>query len=647
MNPTQIDILLYIYFQEKPYLNNLVSQFPASKADIDFVINKYCYVSGKNEVRLKSNYEVLKVNKDKPKGKNNYLYIHFLDGDLILYSKKDKQVSLLKRKYTDLTVYLLCNKLTIYNVNEKLKDYIIKADSKIDLEENTVYFATITSVYKKTVTIAIGQALGRCNDLDVEVNKLLLQSNIITSFSSIALKDCKEACASISYDMREDLTPLTTFTIDNDDTKDIDDALSIVETKDEYLLYVHIADVTEFVREKTTIDQEASKRCFSLYLPTKTIPMLPAILCEDFCSLNTSGEKLAITSQFTISKRGKVVTGFKVYKSIIKVNKNLSYSVVDKVFVGASHELANNLISLFTCYQLISKLPLFSKMLSFTDRELKYNQKKNQVVVTTDNSVSSKIIEKIMVLTNYYIACFLEENKLSFPYRVQEKPSLEKLVKCNNLLKQMALPLFGDTDKTIRRTYQQILGLKGSTLQKLLFSELLLQTQTRASYSLSAKDHYALKVSPYTHFTAPIRRYEDILVHRQVKSVLEQKRSVSLLTLKALVSQINIQEQVISRIERKTQLILATLFYQVKPQKHKAIIANSNTKGFYIKLETGVLGFVPINTLSSFYLYNSETGEFYNDQSSYRVGDEIIVDFIAPNYLDLYLDFTIHYETNY
>lgn len=324
---------------------------------------------------------------------------------------------------------------------------------------------------------------------DADENLLLREYNISEGFSNAVLDEIKDIEIDFATELsgRHDLRDLYTITIDDEETKDIDDALSYKEIEDGYQIGIHIADAAHFVKEETLLDKEACSRATTIYVPDKKIEMLPQLLSEELCSLVEGQDRLAISVIISFDNSNNIVN-YEVFESVIHVNKRLSYNEADKIC------MEDPLISkLLYIAEFIKQKRISDGAIIFNFPELKIKvneQKEISVGKYKNNSSTQMLVSEYMILANYIMAEYLYKNKIPCIYRSQEEPS-------------------------------EVLDINGSDIEKLISMFKQRRYMKKSEVSVFPNEHHGLGIKLYCQMTSPIRRYSDLVIHRQIKSYIK------------------------------------------------------------------------------------------------------------------------------
>lgn len=375
------------------------------------------------------------------------------------------------------------------------------------------------------------EIIGSKNDKNIDIISIVRQKKIPTDFSKQTKKELvfiEDQVNQNELKGRTDLSKLFTVTIDGRDSKDFDDAISIEKNGEDYDLYVHIADVSHYVKKHTALDDDAYERGNSTYLYNIVIPMLPEKLSNGICSLNPGEIRLSLTAKMTIDKKGKVIDN-NFYKAYIKSDKRLVYDDVNDFLEGDTDVFDDSVLK--------EKLGLFDELYKILKKSrenrgsIDFNSEESQIDVSETGEVlniealergpGNKMIEEFMLIANETVASLFAYMDFPFIYRIHEKPSEEKLEGFKRALNAMGYNIKGNDlhPKDFQNILKEVEGKK----EEKIINMLMLRTMKKARYANYNDIHFGLSTKFYTHFTAPIRRYPDLIVHRILKFFIENK----------------------------------------------------------------------------------------------------------------------------
>lgn len=480
----------------------------------------------------------------------------------------------------------------------------------------------------KNLEGTIVNILGHKKSKGIDITSIAYEFNLPFEFPKKALSQAKNIDQNVTnkeIESRQDFRDLLTVTIDGADAKDFDDAISIEKDKDDYILYVHIADVANYVAKGSSLDREAYKRGNSVYLLDRVIPMLPVELSNGICSLNPNVDRLTLTVRMRINKNGKVVD-YKFYESVINSDFRLVYDNVSDYLEGKDDfykddELNKNLKTMEELYKILAEKRVVRGSIDFDFPEANIILDDKGVAVDVEKverRVANKIIEEFMLVTNETVASHFGYMEMPFMYRIHEDPSEEKIAEFRKIIHNFGYKIKG---QDIHSKDLQILldEVKGKPEEQLI-STILLRSMRKAEYSAEPDIHFGLATNYYTHFTSPIRRYPDLFIHRILKNWIHGDINIKNIT--AYEKLIQETAKHCSETERKAE----SAEYEVEDMKmaeymeskigaeYEGTIVSLTNYGMYIQLE---------NTVEGLVRYESMKNDFYrfDEQKYYVIGD--------------------------
>lgn len=453
---------------------------------------------------------------------------------------------------------------------------------------------------------------------------------------------------------RKDLRKLKLVTIDGIDAKDFDDAVYCEKrAKGGWELYVAIADVSHYVRPDSVCDQEAVERGNSVYFADRVIPMLPEELSNEICSLKPNVDRLAMVCQMRLSKEGKLEQ-YEFYLAVIRSRARLTYSEVARVLEKAidTHELYPQLFELHQLYKMLHKQRAVRGALDFetTETRIIFDEKgKISQIVPVQRNDAHKIIEECMLLANVATAQFLTKHKMPVLYRVHEGPSLDKLEKLREFLRALGLRLTGGDDPS-SLDYAKLLDRIDGRPDKNLIQTVLLRSLSQAFYTPSNTGHFGLAFEAYCHFTSPIRRYPDLLVHRALCHLIQKKSAKDFHynheEFVHLGAQCSLTER---RADTATRDVIDSLKCQYLADKvgnvYPGVIVDITHFGIFVELEdVYVQGLLHITALQNdYYLFDATHHRLVGQRSGmeYRLGDPVVIQIARVSVDDREIDFVL------
>ena len=486
----------------------------------------------------------------------------------------------------------------------------------------------------------IKEIIGGKNDKNIEILSLIRAHGLPYQFSKETKKESlyvKDTVNEIELEGRKDLRDLFTVTIDGRDSKDFDDAISIEKNGENYDLYIHIADVAHYVKKGTAIDNDAYERGNSTYLFNIVIPMLPEVLSNGICSLNPNEDRLAISLKMTINDKGKVVNN-EFYESVINSDHRLVYDDVNAFLDKGDEDVYKD--------ELIKeKLRIFDELREIlnTMREkrgsIDFNFSESQIDVAEDGRVlnisnfergsGNKMIEEFMLAANETVASLFAYMDFPFIYRIHEKPKEEKIESFKKALNTMGYNIRGNDLHP--KDFQQILEeVEGKDVESVI-NILMLRTMQKAKYSEHRDMHFGLSTSFYTHFTSPIRRYPDLIVHRLVKKFIHNK--LTSLNQTSLEKTITNNADHLSMTERRSEdcerdvedLLKCKYMTRFIGDEFYGNISAITEFGIFIELDNTVEGLFMYKFSNDRYEYLEDKMKAFNTDEKifYSIGDRV------------------------
>jgi ribonuclease R len=441
---------------------------------------------------------------------------------------------------------------------------------------------------KKLPAGKVIEIIGKSGIPEIEIISIIKQFDIPLEFPDIIWQELDKLKVKEDYSKRRDLRNLLTFTIDPETAKDFDDAISFVKNGDCLYAYTHIADVAEYVKPQTEIFKEAVKRGNSYYYPKKVIPMLPEKISNNLCSLRPDEDKLTITVE-THFDFSYCIIKQTVYESVIRSNARFSYIEIDEYFAGTNKniekEIANALNEMRKLSEVLSQKRIQRGYLFFNlpEAEFFYNDDGYiQDIKRSEETESHKLIENFMLLANEYVAELLS-NKTTL-YRVHEQPDEQSVQEIITIAKLYQIPF--DRNNNSHTLIQSILqGMK--PLQHRVFDRMILRNMKKARYDIVNLGHYGLAAQKYTHFTSPIRRLCDLVVHHQIKQVFQGKGEMfSQEQLKDFAFAATQKELVADESEREVEWIFKKAFMKDKiGNTYSCVIIGLLTSSLLVELD--------------------------------------------------------------
>lgn len=501
------------------------------------------------------------------------------------------------------------------------------------------------------------EILGKADDTNVDLISILRIYDLKQNFPKVVQTEVREIPQVIhGIDGRVDLRDKEIFTIDGADTKDIDDAISLSKNEDNYLLGVHIADVSTYVRENTPLDKEASKRGTSVYLIDTVIPMLPKELSNGICSLNPNVDRYALSIDIEIDKEGNIINK-KIYKSVICSKMQMTYDNVYKVVeeneVPVGYEKFKNTLLLMKELALILINKRKSKgAIDFEIPEAKILLDENDKVIEIkprENTIANRIIEQFMVLANECIAEFFHSKEIPFIYRIHETPDEDKIEKLKIFLNNINYVVDFAEEVTPKDLQRVVEKYKGKEEEKVV-STTILRTMRLAKYSNENIGHFGLALKDYCHFTSPIRRYPDLFIHRVISNYLDkkidEKKKTKFAKLAIKFAEMSSDaEKKAEEAERELEKIkMCEYMSEHIDEEFDGIISSVTSFGIFVELANTIEGLVHVeNMKDDYYIFDEKnvimTGK--HSKKVLKIGDKVRIKVIAADKMLRRIDFEI------
>lgn len=514
--------------------------------------------------------------------------------------------------------------------------------------------------YPSRNTMAIGEiveVLGDVNDLGVDTLSIVRSYGLTEVFPEEVLTEANEVAKEpTEKDIkgRRDFRDELTITIDGEDARDFDDAISLARDKEDYILKVHIADVSHYVKQGGVIDTEAFRRATSVYFPDMVLPMLPESLSNGVCSLNPNVDRLTLSVETRFDKFGNI-KDYDLSKGVINSNYRMTYTKVAKIFDG-DKELTReykDLVPMLSEMKTLAELLLARRHdkgeLDFDLPEVQIDMDENNKIkdiYRKPRTMADRLIEQFMVVTNEVVARYAKDMELPFVYRVHESPTPEKMHSFNDFVKGIGLNLTIPEQEVEPRDVQKVLtAVKGQSMQ-IVINSLLLRSMQKAKYYERPLGHFGLALKDYCHFTSPIRRYPDLTIHRILKLVIDGKMNdKSYEFYEAFVSDSAVQSSDRERLADEAERAVDDLKkceYMSKRigEVYEGFISGVTENGFFVQLENTIEGYVSIDSLPQDNYYSDETKmAIIGKNYKYRLGQKIEIKVFRTDLLTRKIDF--------
>ncbi|NLM44862.1 MAG: ribonuclease R [Clostridiales bacterium] len=506
------------------------------------------------------------------------------------------------------------------------------------------------------------EILGHKDDVGTDILSIIRGHNLPEVFPEEVEAQANKLPDEVNEDIiknRRDLRDRIIVTIDGEDAKDLDDAVSLeLLSNGNYLLGVHIADVSQYVFENSYLDKEALRRGTSVYLLDRVIPMLPKKLSNGICSLNPKVNRLTLSCDMEIDNKGNVVK-YDIYESVISTTERMTYENVNKILEEDDDQLKERYKDLIEVFKNMEKLMNILRKkrrlrgsidFDFKEAKIVLDEKGKPVEIKTyERGTSEKIIEEFMIVCNETIAEHMYWKELPFVYRVHEDPDPEKIMALNQLVHNFGYSIKG-ADEIHPKALQQLLDKITGKREERLISTLTLRSLRKARYDGASLGHFGLASKYYCHFTSPIRRYPDLMIHRIIKEdihgKLNSKRIAELNELiPSIAEQSSIRERAAEDAEREVEdLKKAEYMAERIGEEYEGIISSVTSFGLFVELDNTIEGLVHVSHMEDdFYIFDEVNHVMIGERKRiiYRIGDTVKVRVLSVDMANRSIDFVL------
>lgn len=592
--------------------------------------------------------------------KNDFAFVRLLETDEDVYVREDelngaiihdkvyvrvhhygvKVVKIISREYKEIVGetfifdkkwYLRCPSVAPLGYSFRLKEY----DGK---EEDIVNFE-IVEQKGVNFTVKVNKVLGSKNAPHIDVTRVILEHSAPIEFNS----DVENELLNIPFEVDEkeiegrlDLRNELIVTIDGEDARDLDDAVSVKRIEDGYEVGVHIADVSYYIKEGTAIDKEARNRGTSIYVTDRVVPMLPFLLSNGICSLNPNVDRLTISCTMKFNHEGKMIDS-KIYPSVINSKYRLTYTYVNEVINKNSplSDLEKQILLLHEVSLKIRKLREERGSIDLSVPEIKIlvDEDGNPIQIKKKiQGEGEKLIEDLMISANEAVATTIFKRNLPFIYRIHEKPTAKKMDSFSAFASKMGYPITFHSLTVKPLELSNYLSKIKKNDEKEIISKVLLRSLAKARYYENNRGHFGLASSCYTHFTSPIRRYPDLIVHRLLRKYIFNNDFSSLNEVMELLiflaEDTSIKERRAITIEREVVDIKGAEYMQNHiGESFVGYIDGMNNRGMFVELENGLSGLIKFESLNDYYLLDehSQTAFARHKGTRFVLGEKVKV----------------------
>ncbi len=512
----------------------------------------------------------------------------------------------------------------------------------------------------------VTEILGNINEAGIDMLSVIKEYNLPNEFPEFVLSEAKKIPQKIDSqniknrkDLREDII----FTIDGEDSKDLDDAVSVRKNDEgNYILDVHIADVSFYVKENSKLDKEAIRRGTSIYMFDRVIPMLPIQLSNGICSLNAGEDRFALSCSMEIDNKGNVISS-DVYKSIINVTERMTYTNVNKILNNLDKKVNKRYSNYINNFKLMEELALILKnkrisqgYLNLDIPESKITLDKNGRAINVEKyelTFANEIIEQFMLTCNETIAEKFYWLEAPFIYRVHEIPDYDKIKETNRFLYNIGQKIKANKDNIKPKAFSDVLEKLKDTEYEKVISTLILRTLKVARYESENKGHFGIASNYYCHFTSPIRRYPDLFIHRVISEYLENNYNLADDRIEELrqksikyADSSSTTEKIATKAEREAEDIKKAEYMEGRiGEEYDGIVSSITSFGMFVELENTVEGFVSFKNIggNEYFIYDDIKKMLIGEKTNriFRIGDKVRIRVIKASKLLKIIDFQL------
>lgn len=510
--------------------------------------------------------------------------------------------------------------------------------SKVEIELTQYPSAQLPAFGKITAVFGVGDSL------EANYNAILHTNGISTEFPQEVLKEAERVSEKpIVAEGRLDLRDKIILTIDSAEAKDLDDAVSVEKTENGYLLGVHIADVSEYVRENSAIDREAIDRGTSVYFIDRVVPMLPEALSNGCCSLNGGVDRYALSALISLDENGEIKE-CRMAESIIRTSVRGVYTEINDIeekgknseyYQKYSCLMPDTFKNMFDLYKILDSKSRRNGALELETVEAKLilNEEGEVTdIVAIERGITERLIEQFMLTANEAVAGWLFWQDMPCVYRIHEDPPAEKIQAFSIFAHNLGLDITSLNAKVIRPlSLQKIIAQSKEQDMATIVSYVLLRSLAKARYSATCSPHFGLAIDKYCHFTSPIRRYPDLTVHRIVKTVLHgemtPEKQMALTTFAEKSAEMSTENELRAiRAERDIESLYKALYMsKFVGEQFEGVISSVMSFGFFVELTNTCEGLVPVATLNGYFDYNERNMTLHCGRRTFSLGQKVKV----------------------
>lgn len=582
--------------------------------------------------------------------------------------KEGRIVKVLEHTVKEVVGYYSDNKTFGFVVpdNQKItRDIFVKKEHSLGAVKGHKVIVRITDYgdARKKPEGKIIEILGHANDPGVDIMSIVKAYGFETEFPKEVMKQVESIPSEVdeaSKEGRLDLRHLQTVTIDGEDAKDLDDAITISKSSEGiYTLGVHIADVSHYVTEGSPLDKEALKRATSVYLVDRVIPMLPHKLSNGICSLNAGVDRLAFSCIMEIDSEGNIL-GHNIAETVINVDRRMSYTSVKKILEDRDEAECREYAELVPMFELMKELSGILREKRKKRGSIDFDLPESKIILDEkgrpieikpyERNTATKIIEDFMLMANETVAEDYFWQELPFVYRTHGEPDPEKIKKLAMLINNFGYNIRTGNNAVHPKEIQKLLGSIENSPEEMMISRLTLRSMQRARYNTECEGHFGLAAKYYCHFTSPIRRYPDLQIHRIMKENLGKGLSEKRIAhydriLPQVAEQSSLMERQADEAERDTEK-LKKCQYMSKHigEQFEGVVSGVTSWGMYVELPNTVEGLVHITELrDDYYVFDEEHYELVGEtlHKHYVLGQKVKIEVLSVDKLSSTIDFGI------
>ena len=566
------------------------------------------------------------------------VYAEIVQGD------EAEVVQIVKRGYTEIVGTFTKDRKAGYLTPDDKRfatDIYIPLYDCFSIRNGVKAVAKITEYpYKKSPGGVIVEVLGDENDFFAEELSIIRSFSLREEFPETVEKEAEKqfqrGITPADLFNRRDFRDKLIVTIDGEDTRDIDDAVSIEKVGERYLLGVHIADVSHYVKYRSPLDKEALARGTSVYFPDRVLPMLPKALSNGICSLNEGEDRLTLSCLMTVDKKGRVIS-HEIVEGVIRSTHRMTYTEITKMLDGDEETLqkyadVRETVSLFAeLTHILQDMRARRGNVTLDVKEAKILFENDEITIPDyRREFSHEIIEAFMVLANETVAEYMQSIEAPFVYRIHEKPNEEKATNFRAFALNLGLTAKFHADDVKPYDYRNLLLSAQDLPVFSVLNRVMLRSMQKARYSPENVGHFGLASECYCHFTSPIRRYPDLCIHRIIKEVINGKYADACEKYGSFVEEAadrsSDRERNAAEAEREVDALYTTMYMSERiGEEYDAVVSGVTNYGLFAELPNTVEGFIPVETLSGYFECIPEKFLLRGTAESYTIGERVRV----------------------